>query len=130
MSKINLKKFQLWTDTLNEENLCETIGTIDFSDQQPKKERGVESYKFESQVQEKEFTRSKQKRHRKRKNKNSLKSETSSSLEISERLGPLVSFDETKPRPHIKVSEIDTDDAVAKEIARVLHEPKNDVIRK
>lgn len=130
MSKINLKKFHLWTDTLNEENLCETIEKIDFSDQQPKKERGVESYKFESKIQEKVFTRSKQKRQRKKKNKDSLKSKTLSNLDICERVGPLVSFDETKSRSHIRVSEIDTDDAVAKEITRFLHEPKNDVIRK
>lgn len=124
MSKLNLKKFNLWTDTLNEENLCETIGTIDFSEEEPRKERGVESYKFESKARENTLTRSKFKRLRKKKNKKSPTSQ-----EIGERLGPLVSFDESKPRSHIRVSEIDTDDAVVKEIARVLDEPKDDVIR-
>ncbi|RNA17674.1 Phosphorylated adapter RNA export [Brachionus plicatilis] len=127
MSKINLKKFNLWTDTLNEENLCETIGTIDFSEDQPKKERGVESYKFENKVQEKVIPRPKNQR---RKKKIVRQETTCSSLDIGERLGPLISFDESKPRSHIRVSEIDTDDSVAKEISRILQEPKDDVIKR
>ena len=47
---------------------------------------------------------------------------------MKERLGPLVTFDESKTRAHILVSELDSEEMVAKEIATCLREPKGEII--
>jgi hypothetical protein len=49
---------------------------------------------------------------------------------LKDRLGSRVSYDETKSRSHIKATDLDSDDLVAKEITKHLREPKDDIIRK
>lgn len=151
MNKLNEKKYRLWTDTLNEENLCESFG-LELEDQKEKNERGVESYKYKNEMLAKNNKKSKPKRlgksqqkdHSNDFHKNHLKIQktilnSSNDLEktqrshqkpgiLKERLGPIVSYDESKSRSHIHANELDSDETVAKEIVRILTEPKDDVI--
>ena len=99
MNKINLKKYNLWSDTLNEETLCETIGTFDFSDEKPKKERGVESYNFEN----KSLTEQELKNKKQKVSKESLK-KVLQPTDLKERIVPKVTYDESKSLSNILVT--------------------------
>ncbi|CAF0707141.1 unnamed protein product [Brachionus calyciflorus] len=132
MSKLNIKKFNLWSDTLNEESLCDTIQTFDLAEEKPNKERGVESYKYENKnLSDLDL---KKKRSKFKRNKSIEYSKRSKSADrhedLKERIGPKITFDENRSRTHIRVTELDSDEAVTKEIVRVLREPKDDVIQR
>lgn len=49
---------------------------------------------------------------------------------LRERLGPKVFYNQNKPRNHIDVSEIDSEEAVIEAITKNLQEPKKHVISK
>lgn len=63
-------------------------------------------------------------------NVKSSNSEAPKSGNLKDRIGSRVTFDENKSRPHIKVTELDTEESVAREIAKHLNEPKHQVICK
>ena len=49
---------------------------------------------------------------------------------LSERIGPLVQYNENKSREHILANEFDSDELVTKEIAKHLKEPKLELIKR
>jgi hypothetical protein len=150
--KLAKKSLKVWSDTLNEENLCENLfGTNLLQEKKLNNQRGVESYDFESDTHDQAKQRiSNRPSGCDLKNipKNHLfaaqslgKASTTTQSEtlkqpednrgsIKDRLGSKVTFSEVKPRSHIKATDLDSDDLVAKEITKHLREPKDDIIRK
>jgi hypothetical protein len=151
----NLKKsLKVWSDTLNEEILVDSFASPNLlSEKKPNRERDVESYEFKSENYDdnKQRIRGPSKSDKNLPNKNHLSSNNQSNknrrlssqkaktflsenrnedLHIRDRLGSKVSYDESKSRAHIKASDLDLDDVVAKEITKHLREPKDDIIGK
>ena len=148
------KNLNIWSDVLKEENLCETLNKIDFvknsEEDTSLNKRGIESYDYVNENLNDYFEPKtsgctfKNKNRLNKKNKHFknkpcsipdqsiLNGEVFNNLavnkEIKDRLGPVIFYDETKPRDHIAASEFDSDEKVAKEIAKHLKEPKIELI--
>lgn len=125
-------KNTIWSDSLLEDSLCS--GISQFSSISNTDElihvsgRDIESYQYSaSQTTQKNA-----------KIKNHLRSPAAREgmdakkeiprEDVKKRLGALVAFDENKSRSRIHVTEIDTEENVAKEIARYLNEEKIELI--
>ena len=149
------KSLRVWSDTLNEEILCENMNDSNMlQEKKSNRERGVESYEYENEAydsinnnkykEDSPNTRSGNERTSNKSifgNKNHLiiaqhlgiKAGTqiiTKPENLKDRIGSKIVFDESKPRYHIKASELDSDDAVGKEITRQLREPKDDIIQR
>lgn len=150
------KKNNVWSDTLMEESLCSNINSISSfcgnSDGNKNvikvANRDVESYEYPADqctVNKADIeTKPKTKRNHLDidpslvnfiKNEKATEAKTTTvatdtaTKPVKSRLGDLVAFDENKSRSHIPVSEIDSEDLVAKEIAKYLKEDNIDLIR-
>ncbi len=115
-----------WSDALIEANLCEDIGKFssigDSNDTKPF-DRDVESYDYSAVLRE----------NPDKKNHLAVEKPLPSVVPrepVKCRLGPAVTFDENKKRPHILVTEIDSEDLVAKEIVKHLKEPNDLIIQR
>ena len=129
------KSHREWSDTLNEENLCEKM--ISSGLRQEKKmscDRGVESYEYKSEKLNDDKNSSAKYHHLKasqtQKKQGVPRDTEGRSMNLKDRLCSKISYNEKMPRSHIKATELDSDDIVAKEITRQLREPKDDIIRK
>ena len=124
MSVNGKPKNTCWSDALLEANLCEDIvkfSSIGSNDDKPAS-RDVESYDYSAVLRDNPDK------------KNHLAVDKPSPPAVARepvkcRLGPAVTFDENKKRPHILVTEIDSEDLVAKEIVKHLKEPNDLIIR-
>jgi phosphorylated adapter RNA export protein len=127
------KKLKIWSGVLQEQNLCEDLEKIssiqsnsDETENDAKK-RGIETYFHKNAPNTKE-TISKNHLNIASISKKKIDDQDDKKMEIKDRLGSRVAFDENKSRKHVKVSEFDLDEAVVKEIARCLKEPNLEVI--
>ena len=142
------KKNNIWSNALVEDSLCQDIGK--FSSIQNDENlikvsnRDVESYEYSiDEPTNNETTNTSKRNHLaidtnlvnfvKTEKKSPVKSitvkeEPTDRIEIKKRLGALVTFDESKSRAHISVTEIDSEDLVAKEIAKYLQENNFELI--
>ena len=131
-------KNTIWSDSLLEDSLCSGIGQ--FSSITNTAElihvsgRDVESYQYSVNQTTKD---TKSKNHLtgpdlapKSINEEEGARKEASKEEVKKRLGALVAFDENKSRSRIHVTEIDTEDNVAREIAKYLREEKIELICK
>ncbi len=125
------KKNNIWSDTLIENSLCDDICKVSSfqSDKNVIKvsNRDIESYEYSVE----EATKPNKKNHLfinldLVENKKEIVNKEKES--VKSRIGPLVTFDENKPRHHIKVSELDNDDLVSKEIIKHLKESNTEII--
>jgi phosphorylated adapter RNA export protein len=126
-------KLKIWSSVLQEQNLCEDLEKISSiqSDsneiEDESQNRGIESYYHKNEPCKNE---TKCKNHLDinilsmsiEKNQNDIK------IDIKDRIGPRVAFDENKSRKNIKVNEFDSDEVVVKEITKCLKEPNLEVI--
>jgi hypothetical protein len=125
INNANKNKLKIWSNVLVEQTLCENIdsfGLTQITDQVNDKQRGVETY-----VYNKEPNSTNNKTNHQN-DADQPKHRLQEQREIKDRLGPLIKFDENKSRTHIRVTELDTDELVIREIARCLEEPNIDVI--
>ena len=104
---------KIWSDVINEENLCEGLSAI--SAAQQRNSRDIESYEYKG-VKPKESS-----------NIPNPKVENKKQ-DVKSRIGPKSSFNSNKTRAHINVSELDSEEAVTRAIVRSLNEPKSHVI--
>ena len=151
MDKNFKKKNNVWSDTLIEESLCSDINGLSSlcaNNENVIKvnNRDVESYEYPAEFVAKEANTTKVQTSAAKRNHleidpslvNFIKAEkvaakVAAAVEtqpVKARLGELVAFDENKSRSHILVSEIDSEELVAKEIAKYLKEDNFDLIRK
>jgi hypothetical protein len=140
----NKRKQKVWTDALNEQLLCDDLNEIGKlrqtnSNSLVKIERGVETYQYSTKNDEnKKQNETADKNHlvlgiklddQKNNNKPITPQVSGKATLLTERIGPSVEFDENKSRPHILVTELDSESAVVKEIVKQLNETKSDLIR-
>lgn len=151
------KKLNIWSDIIREEVLCEDLNKIELVKKEDNSnQRGVEAYYYKNEnldfkpknhknkIGKIKFKHNKNSKHKSKKsiskksidtnlvrfrensngsvNSNHLKPQTYDNAKIQ------VSFDENVARSHIHVSELDSEEMVAKEIAKHLREPKLEVI--
>lgn len=102
---------KIWSDVINEENLCEGLSAI--SAAQQRNSRDIESYEYKG-VKPKES--------------NTTPTKVANKQDVKSRIGPKSSFNSNKTRAHINVSELDSEEAVTRAIVRSLNEPKSHVI--
>ena len=143
------RKNNIWSDSLIEESLCSDIGKFSSIGNHAHliqvSNRDVESYEYSVDNDANSSTSNSNYTNQKLQKKNHLAIDnTSNDPEIvkiknneldekhivGRKLGSLVTFDESKKRDRIHASEIDTEDAVAKEIARYCQEDKMELICK
>lgn len=154
MNSNHKKKNNVWSDTLMEESLCSNINSISSfcgnNDENVIKvaNRDIESYEYPADQCTESKTDKEIKPTTKRnhldidpslvnfiKNEKATEAKTTivttdtATKPVKSRLGDLVAFDENKSRSHIPISEIDSEDLVAKEIAKYLKEDNIDLIR-
>lgn len=141
------KKNNIWSNALVEESLCQDIGkftSIQNNENVIKvSNRDVESYEYTvDEIKDEKADKNPSKRNHLsidtnlvnfvKKEKTSplkqVKEEPTDSFEIKKRLGALVTYDESKSRAHIPVTEIDNEDLVTKEIAKYLQENNFELI--
>lgn len=135
----NLKKNPIWSNTLIESNLCDDIcakfSTIEEKKTDSKQDRSIESYNY-TEKPTKTSSLTTNKNHLSSIDYNRANQAIKADLikpvnkSLSERIGPLVQFDENKSRAHILANEFDTEELVTKEIVKHLKEPKSDLIRR
>lgn len=125
---------KIWSDAINEELLCETLLGLGENGSEQKADmnfREIESYPYKNKTREEKYTqraRSSSEIRNVRKNRSGEAIEESNIHGLQSRLGPTVVFDEKKTRSHINVTELDSEDAVTKAIAKNLNEHKYDLI--
>lgn len=135
-----VKRNAVWKNALQEQNLCEEIkkfGAFNSSDKTNlvSIERGVESYEYalENSVPPGSADKTTATTAAKNHLSVTVKAEDAAAAvdrkpELEERLGEAVSFDANKSRSHVHVTELDTEQAVAKEIAKQLCENNLEII--
>ncbi len=129
-------KNTIWSDSLLEDSLCSGIGQFssihNTDDLIHVSGRDVESYQYSASQTTKD---TKSRNHLTgpglaSKLQTTNEEEIPKKEEVKKRLGALVAFDENKSRSRIHVTEIDTEENVAREIARYLQEEKIELISK
>ena len=144
-----IKKNNIWSNTLIETDLCEDVCSKFLSfDSDPiktdlnsivKQDRNIEAYDFIKLMNPKiSPDKLSNKNHLSSIDYNKAKQAVQANLtkplinkrNLSERIGPLVQYNENKSREHILANEFDSDELVTKEIAKHLNEPKLELIKR
>lgn len=130
-----VKRNTVWKNALQEQNLCEEINKFGSFDSSEKAnlvsiDRGVESYKYSVENSVPGDGKTVTKNHLAAAAACKAKDTVERKPNLEERLGEAVSFDPNKSRAHVHVTELDTEQAVAKEIAKQLCENNLEIISK
>ena len=147
---LNKQKYKIWSNCLLEESLCDDIfkkGSLSTKCEDRNviqvTNRDVENYQYKIDEDECDQNVSKprivSKNHlafeENHSNFNATCITKSSRPKIVDdtflnRIRPMTAFDESVSRDHIKANEFDSEEVVAREIARLLKEPKIELISK
>lgn len=135
MSGLSTKKLKsslrVWSDALNEENLCESLTGLSNTEKKlnEEKQRGVESYNFKDAKIRQSVVASNPFGSTLNETNKSNEEPAQPKAPVKDRIGAKVFYDESKPRLNV-ISELDSEELVTKQIAKLLKEPNDDIISK